>query len=447
MEIMMKNHLLTIQRVVSTYLVIIPIFCVMPVITAAEENTYSLQYQIGLPPGLEFGFIDKKSISAEPKLESYVDSMPHISKYYHSARSQLDEEPKYLSSEPKYFHLNIRNETFTFVLDSSLGDVTNYDILYVDGDHNRDITETREKYHPRHRGDETIFAPIELQLAYHEAAIPYHISVSSQYNSAQRQCQLNVRTHCYRRGVVDIAGDRYSVALIDYNSDGLFNDAARAFNGDIREPFNTDKYLTDLNKDGRFNASPCGGELHYYGKYIVVDGLCYSLSASEDGARITIKKLEDKVGILEAPHESFQIALLDTETNCVFTLLGRQCKVPIPYGTYKFLACIFEQKDKEGHTWYLESGANAKPVEPTQAIEIQSGKTTRFGFGPPLSIRLHVKEEKRGNYLFGLSVKGQAGELYPLDLVKKDSERLPRPILRIASEDDSFSKEDKFFYG
>jgi len=145
-------------------------------------------------------------------------------------------------------------------------------------------------------------------------------------------------------------------------------------------------------------------------------------------------------GYVTSEHE--QYAALLVGKNGRFNLTGGTDKVEVPVGEYGLSACTFEAKDDNGERWRIFGQSNSG----TPVLQVNPGETTALTFGPPLTASLTVS--RRGSSIdLGLDIRGQAGEIYPVNEFQQSGRQAAAPQFLVRDEKGEIVARGRFKYG
>lgn len=377
---------------------------------------------------------------------------------------QLSKEPRYRSKAPLYAAASFgsgEDNRYTMVLDELRGTGRGYDTLYVDRNNNEDLTDD-----PRIMGRITQrdpltgrFGPIQVMVDYGDRTVPYYFSMMYYHfgheelqrgNGYVQDFQLTLLSAGYYTGAVSFGDTEYRIAVVDFNSNGVFNERFKAQSNGPDDQFYTygDQVLVDVNDDGMFEAGYNNDKESYpYAGYLEVDGKWYSLNTSIHGGTVAVREPDLKLGILDVGDQSSSGSLLLASANGVLRVkTGQQIRVPADtYWIYSHSTSVW---DSSGD-WRFD----ARVTNASKKFQVMEGNKVEVKFGAPLVINVRSVNRseqsdtaKAGDTVrLALTVSGQGGEDYT-DITRNDT-RPPAPTFKAVDEDGKVVAEGAFEYG
>ena len=243
----------------------------------------------------------------------YVDSILDLTTGYYPQALQLSSdaipgltEPDY-SGTPMYATLTLGGAGFALVIDQDGGSGK----LYADTD-----------------GSETL-VPIDWIQQLYDGGFLGYATFTIPTDSGTRQYRMflvwNPSTptaiiyfrDCYMAGQIELGGVSYKMAIIDENSDGLFDD------------LDHDQLLIDIDQDGKLLASQDSHERYWLDAPFNIHGTVYeATSVSPDGSTITVdetdKWVDEKLPLAVGyPAPDFSVKDADGNDLSLSSLKGR----------------------------------------------------------------------------------------------------------------------------
>jgi len=145
-------------------------------------------------------------------------------------------------------------------------------------------------------------------------------------------------------------------------------------------------------------------------------------------------------GYVTSEYEHYAALLIGR--NGRFNLAGGTDKVEVPVGEYGLSACTFEAKDDNGERWRIVGQSNSR----TPVLQVNPGETTPVTFGPPLTASLTVRRQGSSIDL-GLDIRGQAGEIYPVNEFQQSGRQAAAPQFLVRDEKGEIVARGRFRYG
>ena len=191
---------------------------------------------------LELKHLTEDSKAKENFLYSRVSSQGlylrkgHTDSRVQEFASQVKKEPKYKTSDPIQGVLKLGDDSYLVALDASDFPDSGYDRLYLDKNGNKDLTDDgmveaapqKNRYGGNYRNRQ--FADLKMSLRSGGKEIDYFLSgrVYSNADSDEKfsYAGASFRARTYRESLITLAGKEHRIAILDYNSNGRFDDKA-----------------------------------------------------------------------------------------------------------------------------------------------------------------------------------------------------------------------------
>lgn len=221
--------------------------------------------------------------------------MRSLVSYYRPMRIALSEkvpeglkaEPKYLSKKPLYGTITLgagAHNQFTVVVDEAEGEKPK---IYIDRNHDGDLTNDGSGEWGESSIMISTLPDVSIDVPYESGPVPYTFNFYRIKNPS-REAVLYYRNAC-RTGEVELAGNKYKIAVLDDNSDGRFDDLE---NGAL---------LIDLDQDGKLEGETDSAEYYKLNEPFNIEGKVWeAASMSPDGLRITLR--QSKVDVAVKPY-------------------------------------------------------------------------------------------------------------------------------------------------
>jgi len=205
----------------------------------------------------------------------YVDSILDLTTGYYPQAVQLSSvavsgltEPTY-SGTPMYASLTLGGASYALVIDQNGSDGK----LYADTDGSKTLVPIDWIQQLWDGGD---LASASFQLSADNGRRPYRLFL--EWNPGTPTAIIYFRDN-YMSGQIELGGVAYKIAIIDENTDGLFDD------------LDHDQLLIDIDQDGELLATSDSHERYWLDAPFNIDGTVYAAtSVSPDGSQIVIDK-------------------------------------------------------------------------------------------------------------------------------------------------------------
>jgi hypothetical protein len=301
------------------------------------------------------------------------------------------------------------------------------------------------------------------------------VQVSQNYSYAN--IMINAAT--LREGDITLDGKKHHVVLVDFNSNGRFDDQAN-IRRDVRTPDGRlfpqqgDMLLIDpdVSNTGRTYDSfydPTGSSYrHYVSNLIWIDGRFYNLKISPAGDKLTLNPSSAPLGSVTNPNDDFTAIVYGAQG--FLKISGKKGKpVAIPEGKWKLLSYTIhdipaqqpgETADKKKEEALKEvatigelgtqllalfgggapamsrprySFVSAQATRDYKAITVRKGETVELPFGPPYKAMVKAdffaNRDQNRQLSLSMSLIGSAGEVCTVLMVDGQP---PRPEFTIA---------------
>ena len=296
-----------------------------------------------------------------------------------------------------------------------------FDMLYIDS--NCDGSLKDEKPLKPFSADQysSRFGPVKITFPGDDGPIVYHVLVEcSQYDP--ESISISLRSGCWYQGTVSVGGKNYPIVLIDYNSNGAFND--------------TSMDLEQMDRVGLGDGPD--RKLFGLGKYISIDGKLYHPQPAPDGAFIAFAPAENvPMAAVAVSPKITSLSLSGENGQLDFQPSGG--KVRLPAGKWIVRAWEIARNDSSGAKWLMTG--NYFPKE--SIFDVAQGKEAVLDIGEPVTSTLNVSEDS-GQYTIRESLEGKSGENISIE---RKGENAPAPHVRIRNADGSYNQSLATTYG
>ncbi len=370
-----------------------------------------------------------------------------------------------------------------------------YARLYFDLNHNGDLTDDgvieaasqREAESSSARYWLSYFPRVDLTLRADGTEYDYSflLYVSVRESETLSYASASLSAAAYREGEITLNGRSRRVVLIDFDSNGRFDDQFK-----IREESDTpseqvyaeygDVLLLDPPSEAAGYSSPydptTSDYRHFMSKLINVDGRYHETEVTAAGDKLTMTPSSAPLGYVTNANDGFRAALY-SDKGFVEVSGGQSEPVAVPEGDWKLLSYTIDQTrtqeaeqkdpDKEKEEVSLlntlakalsgagQSAARARPrytvisaraTRGYEAVEVRAGKTVALPFGPPYKPIVKVAgRSSEGTVLLAMSLVGSGGEVCSSLVV--DGGRPKPPEFTITTPDGEEVERGKFEYG
>ena len=320
--------------------------------------------------------------------------------------------------------------------------------LYFDVNHNGDLTDDKviEAEPQPGRGlpvnyRQFEFPRVDLTIDVDGTPVDYAFFLRGYVNASRdfSYAGVQINAAAYREGDITLDGKTRHVVLIDYNSNGRFDDEIKISKNVIRSggalyPEQGDRLLIDPNAGNAGYASPydvtSNSYQHYVSKMVDIDGKYYNLKITPAGDKLTLDPASVPLGKITNPNGRFTAVIYGD--NGFLKINGeKDTPISIPAGEWKLLSYTIDltnvpepgkaaekkeqEKEKSGISalgltleTLLSNAAIAPPAEAilarhgrgdrqVQARQGPRGRNGRISFRPAVQThrdtRLHPRRE------------------------------------------------------
>ena len=242
--------------------------------------------------------------------------------------------------------------------------------LYFDANHNGDLTDDKvieaEKT-ARLVGDnyrQFNFPRVDITLDIDGTKVDYAFFIEGYVNATPDYSYAGVQINAgaYREGDITLDGKKRHLVLIDYNSNGRFDDEYKINSAGIGQggqlyPTPGDMLLVDPGQKSTGYSSPYEASTnpyqHYVSKIIDIDGSYYDMKVSTAGDKLTLTPSTVPLGKITNPNNRFN-AVIYGDKGFLKIVGGKDNPISVPEGEWKLLTYTIDMTDMP---------EPAKPVE------------------------------------------------------------------------------------
>jgi hypothetical protein len=300
----------------------------------------------------------------------------------------LVSEPAYGSSKRVYYaarYGDARDNTYTFVVDESAGTGTGFNTLYADLNNDNRLDPNTEKFPLTLSGLTTAEernVRIMLSVRVGGKTIPYGFNfVAFRYkdqNHPIEKIHATCRESTIMVGEAQFEGKQCKVALADLDSNGRFNDCEQGL-------FRGDRFLVDLNGNGKFDNNRGEEESFPYGQYAKIGQKWWTVEASVDGGTVQIRAAQPAFGTVKAPANVKSVGLSSPKQFQRLTFKGGAPAEALT-GDYQVRDITLEMTDEQGRWWNTEGGYRQAGPK----VSIAPNQQSTLGDVLPLAIQVAV---------------------------------------------------------
>ena len=386
-----------------------------------------------------------------------------------------------------------------------------YNRLYFDLNHNGDLTDDKV-IEAESSGDmiystrdyvRAQFPEITVALEAGGTKYDYSFTMYVTYQamdgrSAYAWAAINAAA--YREGEITLEGKKRHVVLVDFNSNGRFDDPIklrerdRGRDGEVSPEFG-DILLLDPQADlpvyvNPYDATSAGNRYHV-SKLLTIDGKFYNVTISPSGDKLSLTAAAPAIGFVTNPNEGFA-AVVYGDQGFLKIRSEKSKPVPLPAGSWKLLSYTIDRtgiaetkkpapekkpasekkpaagaasKEKQGTllealvkamAGTAASSAPARAVRMTRVsaqatgaykpVTVRKGETVVLPFGPPYKPVVRVDySQGTGQVRLGMTLFGSAGERCTDMMVQGN--RPSKPAFTISNPKGEVVYRGNFDYG
>jgi hypothetical protein len=417
------------------------------------------------------------------------------------------EPQKYVAKRPFRGVAKLGSKQYAFVLDDRDKESRRYDRLYFDLNGNGDLTDDKpiDLLPSRRRGSsETVtydvseFPRVVVAGELEGRKIEYPLSISRQYvqQPDYEYVRLYLQVDAYRRGEITLDGKKHTIAILDWNSNGRFDDLLSL---PKNLPSSTERILVkcgdmlliDPEKrvaDDISWSRPSGERRQFLSELTVIEGKYYRVKVSPAGDELTWTPVPVPCGQVTSPHAPCRVDLI-SETGWLDLSLQKSKPTTLPAGQWRLRSYSIpienwkkpEQPAKPptakqggrdatgGSSWFArlteaifgQTSAKPAPPEPlrgpanlstisangsqhSKPVLVEAGKTTSLRFGPPYRPEVAV-ERWNDTPTLALCLRGADGEV--VNALTVNGRAPAKPTFTITDPKGTVVAEGDFEYG
>jgi len=368
-------------------------------------------------------------------------------------------------------------------------DLEGYSRLYFDLNHNGDLTDDKvieAEQSPRMIRFSVGYAQysfprVDVSVEADGAKMDYafFFRVYSQRSDKLQYAVASLSAAAYRDGEITLDGKKRRVVLVDFNSNGRFDDRMEV-DKDISltegqvYPRQGDMLYVDLDPNrpsySYYYDTTRNDEQYPLSKLINLDGRFYDLEISVTGEKLTLTPSSVPVGSVTNPNDGYR-ALVYSDLGFLKISGGKSKPALLPEGEWKLLSYTIdrtglpadatEPAKKEFSLLQSLAEAMAGAAGPSgprvtlvsaratadfPAVKVREGQTVALPFGPPYKPTVNVAYRSGAEeFSLGMSLVGSAGEICS-DLMV-DGGRPKAPEFTISTTDGKEVQRGNFGYG
>lgn len=353
----------------------------------------------------------------------------------------IEKEPKYASANPCRAVAHFGSHAYGFALDSTGAKTPGYGRLYFDLNRNGDLTDDRYVDAEPKMGDsggnmaQYRFPRVDLTIDVDGAQVDYAFLFSALYMKAKNEeyVSASLNAAAYREAEIRGLGKKkHHVVLVDYNSNGRFDDQFRVDQrGSSLAPVPGDLLLIDPGPASTVDFDLTAGDNRFFlSKLINLGGKFFALNVSPAGDKVELSPTAVEMGYVTSQHPGFRAILYGD--NGFLRIGGEKGKgIPLPVGQWNLLCYSV---DFGGNAMTSGRGGDAtfvaaRGTSDCKPLEIVEDKTVDLPFGPPFKPLVRVNGRRGDEVRLGLSIIGAGGEVCTNLLVNGSRPKSPEFVI------------------
>lgn len=372
----------------------------------------------------------------------------------------------YVADEPFRGVLALGDGFYGFAFDAVIEDDADEDAdasaipalnrLYIDLDHDGDLTdedavEATAVQTPNASYTICAFDPIDITIEAGGTTFDFTIrpNVYAQAQPGFTLAYARFSSCSYRDGEVELDGTSHRVVLVDYNSNGRFNDSAAIVPGS-RSITRGDVLFVNPATGARRTEIAQGSFINQrlqVGPIIDLGGNLLDLTVSAAGDTCEIVPSKRAIGYITSTVEKFQ-AVVYGDLGVLTVSSDDSGRVSLPEGEWNVLSYSLDATGWEGESDTPAQRTMASASSPTDAdpINVVADEASKMNLGAPFKTVVDVQAASGASTVsLGLSIIGVGGELCTSLYVS--GARPPAPQFTITTEDGEVVDTGDFEYG
>lgn len=248
----------------------------------------------------------------------------------------------------------------------------------------------------------------------------------------------------YRDGEIELDGETHRVVLVDYNSNGIFNDKMNL--SDSRRITQGDRLYIDPDASNVVSRGPIPGNgMYQVGPLLDLEGTLCDLTISASGTSVGLAPSERGIGYITNDIENFQ-AVVFGELG-VLTVTSEDGRAALPEGEWNILSYTLDAtgwEETEGEP--QRTSASASSPTDAKPVTIVADEDAEMTFGAPFRTVVDVQAASGATTVsLGLTILGSTGERCTSLYV--NGARPPAPKFTITNEEGEVVDTGDFEYG
>ncbi len=308
------------------------------------------------------------------------------------------------------------------------------------------------------------FPVVELTLEVDGKKVEYAFILNVQVNSAGNfaYAYASLNAAAYREGEIELDGRKRRIVLVDFNSNGRFDDVFQVEEDAQRgsaQPVIGDMLFIDPQPAVRYRSpyDPTTSDDQFQvGKLIAIDNRFYELDIHPSGETLSLAPSSLPTGYAANANPGAR-AIVYGEQSMLEIAVGEDGKAVLPEGTWRLMSYTILHPEPEPEPQDDDAQPPRAAMRPTlvsaqagsdmKPFRIADGKTTNMAFGPPFTpqVTASVSPRAPGTLSLQMSLMGAGGERCSSMII--NGGRPPQPEFTIHTMDGEEVASGKFSYG
>ncbi|MBN2578787.1 MAG: hypothetical protein JXB10_07330 [Pirellulales bacterium] len=416
-------------------------------------------------------------------------------------KAAVKKEPeKYVAKTPLRGAVKFGDKRYGFVFDKQEEKSKGYDRLYFDVNGNGDLTDDKP-LDALTDENSTRYPENYIRLSFPRVDLPIEVDgkkfdysfLAEEQGWDKEYIYPQFKAGVYGRGEITLDGKTMPVAVLDYNSNGRFDDVvsmknmSHGSNGELYPRYG-DKLLVEpehVTSEERQDSSLRSVRQPYLSKINALDGKYYELKVSPVGDELGYTPSTAPLGKIACPHTPCTVELISKRGYIPLVLKDSE-PAEVPAGKWRLLSYTWSVKDwkkppkeekkedakKSGDKATLftafkkaledalprksaryeplygpenESRISARGTNKSEAIRVTADQTTTLKVGPPYKLQVKVQYLNPGTAHLALYIVGADGET--VSNLYVNGRRPPKPKITITDPQDEVVQQGAFEYG
>jgi hypothetical protein len=317
----------------------------------------------------------------------------------------------------------MRKQGFLWIALDRTTELGPYDRVYIDSNGNGSLADETPVSTYRKESKRAYFKPAKLIFEIEDGPVTYHLGLQY-YSGSSQQHQLICWGAGWYEGKVTVDAQSLFCRLLDFNSNGTFDDRSDTPNQADHITLGEDSQAPDL----------------IVGKYISVSGGLYNLEIAQDGAFVKLNPAQDIVyGRASMPETISSLDVFGSNGHFIQEPQNRTVRLPV--GTYRIKSWAIERKHSDDSIWHMQGDGL---TDQGGRFTVSADSPTTLRIGEPIISSLTMDRRSSAGHSFGSQLRGRSGEQITLT---RNSRRPTAPKLHVVNKAGTYERNYQFEYG